>query len=215
MYHMIIDIIFIVAAIIAVISGWRRGFIVQLCQLVALYAAILLAPDFASDLGHRFTADPGIAYIAGFAIIIVAAWLIIWIIAPLLRKILFWDFLRNIDSLLGMALAIIAFVVVTSVGCSIFSTANIGDVRTEKVLELAASGLSEDQIEEYAERLENKDHRMRDCFDARYVDFETLDESILFNPFVSLGDALCPELEEFKEEMVEWVLSIASANESR
>ena len=113
---MIIDIIFIVAAIIAVISGWRRGFIVQLCQLVALYAAILLAPDFASELGHRFTADPGIAYIAGFAIIIVAAWLIIWIIAPLLRKILFWDFLRNIDSLLGMALAIIAFVVVTSVG---------------------------------------------------------------------------------------------------
>lgn len=210
---MIIDIIIIVAAIIAVISGWRRGFIVQLCQLIGLYVAILLAPDFASELGHRFTADPGIAYIGGFAVIIICAWLVIWIIAPLLRKILFWEFLRDIDSLLGMILAIVAFVIVTSVGCSIFNTANIGEVRTDKLLALAASGLSEDQIEEYAERIENKDQAMRDCFEARYIDFTTLDESILFNPLATLGDALCPELEEFKEEMVEWGLSIARANE--
>ena len=211
---MILDIILIIAAIFALVMGWRRGFIVQLCQLLGLYFAILLAPEFASELGAEFSDDPGVAYIIGFAIIVVGACLLVWIIAPLLRKILFWDFIRKIDSLLGLALAALAYIIIVSVCCSLFCTANIGEMRAEKLLELGSKGLSEEQIEDYAERLNNKDVAMRDYFEARYIDFETLDESILFYPFASVGDVLCPELEEFKEDMVEWTISLARANES-
>lgn len=211
---MIVDIIIVVAAVIALVLGWRKGFIVQLCQLIGLYIAILLAPEFAEEIGAMVSQDPGVAYLAGFGIIIVAVWLLVWIIAPIFRKILLWDFLRKIDSLLGLALSAVAFIIITSVGCSLFSTANIGDLRPEKLLELGAQGLSEDQIEEYVERLNSKDSTMRDCFEPRYVDFETLDQSALFYPLAALGDELCPELEEFKEDMVEWAISIASRNES-
>ena len=100
---MIIDIILLVVAIFALVMGWRRGFVVQLCQLIGLYFAILIAPEFAGTVGANFSNDPGVAYIIGFAIIILCAWLLIWIVAPLLRKILFWEILRKIDSILGLA----------------------------------------------------------------------------------------------------------------
>lgn len=212
---MIIDIILLVVAIFALVMGWRRGFIVQLCQLIGLYFAILIAPEFAGEVGAAFSNDPGVAYLLGFAIIIVGAWLLIWIIAPLLRKMLFWEFLRKLDSILGLALAFVTFLIITSVGCSVFSTANIGEVRAEKILELGASGLSAEEFEEYAERINSKDLSMLDCFESKYVDFETLDSSILFYPMVSLGDALCPGLEDFKEDMVELAVNLASTDERK
>ncbi|MBQ8492753.1 MAG: CvpA family protein [Alistipes sp.] len=212
---MIIDIILLVVAIFALVMGWRRGFIVQLCQLIGLYFAILIAPEFAGEVGAAFSNDLGVAYLLGFAIIIVGAWLLIWIIAPLLRKMLFWEFLRKLDSILGLALAFVTFLIITSVGCSVFSTANIGEVRAEKILELGASGLSAEEFEEYAERINSKDLSMLDCFESKYVDFETLDSSILFYPMVSLGDALCPGLEDFKEDMVELAVNLASTDERK
>lgn len=212
---MIIDIILLVVAIFALVMGWRRGFIVQLCQLIGLYFAILIAPEFAGTVGANFSNDPGVAYIIGFAIIILCAWLLIWIVAPLLRKILFWEILRKIDSILGLALAFVTFLIITSVGCSVFDTANIGEVRAEKILALGASGLSAEEFEEYAEKINSKDPTVRDCFESKYIDFKTLDSSILFHPFVSMGEALCPGLEDFKENMVELAINLASNDESR
>ena len=97
---MIIDIVLIALALIALIVGWRKGFIVQLLQLIGLYIAVLIAPDFADEVGKIFTDDPGLAYLAGFGVIIIGAWIVIWVIAPLFRKILFFDTLRALDSLL-------------------------------------------------------------------------------------------------------------------
>lgn len=207
---MIIDIIIAIVAIVALVMGWRRGFVVQLCQLVALYIAILIAPEFAGQIGASFSDDPGLAYIIGFVIIIVGTWLVVWIIAPLLRKILFWDFLRNVDSLLGAVLALVAMVVITSVGCSLFRTANIGEVRTDKLLELGAQNLSPKERAEYVEKIENKDISMREYFESRYIDYDTLNESRLFMPLASMGDTLCPGLDDFKEEMMEIAVNIAA-----
>lgn len=207
---MIIDIIIAIVALVALVMGWRRGFVVQLCQLVALYIAILIAPEFAGQIGASFSDDPGLAYIIGFVIIIVGTWLVVWIIAPLLRKILFWDFLRNVDSLLGAALALVAMVVITSVGCSLFRTANIGEVRTDKLLELGAQNLSPEERAEYVEKIENKDISMREYFESRYIDYDTLNESRLFMPLASMGDTLCPGLDDFKEEMMEIAVNIAA-----
>lgn len=207
---MIIDIIIAIVALVALVMGWRRGFVVQLCQLVALYIAILIAPEFAGQIGASFSDDPGLAYIIGFVIIIVGTWLVVWIIAPLLRKILFWDFLRNVDSLLGAVLALVAMVVITSVGCSLFRTANIGEVRTDKLLELGAQNLSPEERAEYVEKIENKDISMREYFESRYIDYDTLNESRLFMPLASMGDTLCPGLDDFKEEMMEIAVNIAA-----
>lgn len=205
---MIVDIIIITLFIIAIVIGWRKGFIVQLLQLVGLYAAILFAPDFADSVGEYFTSDPRIRYLVGFGIIILGTFIFIWIIAPLFRKILFFDALKRLDSLLGMSLALVATAIIISVACSLFVTVNIGEMRPEKVLELGSEGLTPDMIENYAEMLENKDAQLKDYFEPNYIAYETLDESILFGKMAQFGEVLCPELEDVKEEILEWAINV-------
>lgn len=211
---MIIDIILIAIALIALVAGWRKGFIVQLLQLIGLYVAILFAPDYAGAIGENFSTDPGLAYLIGYGIIILGVWIFVWIIAPLFRKLLLFDFLKKIDSLLGMALAVVATGLITAVLCSLFTTANIGEMRAEKVLELGSQGLTPEMVEEYADMLENRDARVREYFEPKYIDYETLDESILFNELAKFGEEVFPELEEIEEEVLEWALTVKSEYES-
>ena len=212
---MIIDIIIAMIAIIAIVVGWRKGFIVQLLQLAGLYIAILFAPDFANSIGEHFTKDPGLAYIIGFGIIIIGVWLFVWIIAPLFRKLLFFETLKRLDSVLGMALAFVASAIIVSVLCSLFITANIGEMCAEKVLELGSTGsLTPDTIENYAEMFENKDSRVREYFEPKYIDYDVLDESILFNELAAFGEVICPELKEVKDSVLEWAISVKSNYES-
>lgn len=205
---MIIDIAILVAFIVALVLGWKRGFIAQLCMLVGLYIAILLAPVFADSVGHIFTAEPGLAYFTGFAAIIIFVWLLIWIIGPLLRKMLIFKALKKTDSMLGMFLAVLTTFIISSVLCSLFATINIGDLRADKVLELGAEGLTEEQIEEYAEMFEERDISVREYFEPNYVDYAILDESLLFNGFAAVGDVLCPGLNNVEEEIMEWAISM-------
>ena len=69
-------------------------------------------------------------------------------------------------------------------------------------------------IEEYAEMLENKDTRVREYFEPKYIAYEALDESKLFGPLAEFGEAICPGLEEIEEEIMEMALSIKSSYES-
>jgi hypothetical protein len=85
---------------------------------------------------------------------------------------------------------------------------NIGEMRPEKVLELGSEGLTPDMIENYAEMLENKDAQLRDYFEPNYIAYETLDESILFGKMAQFGEVLCPELEDVKEEILEWAINV-------
>ena len=207
---MVIDIILLIVACVALLYGWRKGAIVLLLQLVGIYVAILLAPDYADDVGAMVTDDQGLAYLLGYAAIILGAWIFLWIIAPLFRKILFFDILRRFDSLLGMLFSFLATGVIVSVMLSLFVTANIGQIRAEKILELGSSGLSQEQVEEYADMIEHKDENMRDYFEPKYIDYKTLDESKFFYPLADLGAAICPTLREVQHQMMEWTLNMAA-----
>ena len=74
-----IDVIVIIALVWAFILGIKRGLVVQLCHLIGLYMAMLIAPRFASNVGSLFMDDPGKAYLAGFVVIVAAALLLIWV----------------------------------------------------------------------------------------------------------------------------------------
>ena len=206
-YKMVIDILLLVLAVVALIYGWRKGAVVLLLQLVGVYVAILLAPDYANEVGAMVADDEGLAYLVGYAAIILGAWILLWIVAPLFRRILFFDALRKVDSLLGMLFSFVAAGVVVSVLLSLFVTANIGAVRPEKVLELGSSGLTEEQVEEYANMIERKDEGLRDYFEPKYVDYKTLDESKLFYPLADFGANICPTLKEAQHQMAEWTLN--------
>ena len=66
---MIIDIILLIVMCVALLYGWRKGAIVQLLQLAGIFLAILLAPDFADEVGAIFTEDTGLAYLLGYGAI--------------------------------------------------------------------------------------------------------------------------------------------------
>ena len=87
-------------------------------------------------------------------------------------------------------------------------------MRAEKVLELGSQGLTPEMVEEYADMLENRDARVREYFEPKYIDYEVLDESILFNELAKFGEAVFPELEEIEEEVLEWALTVKSDYES-
>lgn len=207
---MIIDILFAVLAILSLILGWRKGFVVQLIQLIVLYAAILLAPEFADSVGEIFTDDRSLTYLIGFVAIILVSWVVIRIIAPLFRKILLFGLLKKFDSLFGMVLSFFTMVIIVSVICSLFVTVNIGQMRADKVMELGAQGIDADTMEEYVEMFEDKDLRVRDFFEPNYVSYEVLDESLLFNHLVDIGDVICPKLEDIQEEILELAVGVKS-----
>lgn len=204
---MVIDILLLIVACVALLYGWRKGAVVLLLQLVGIYVAILLAPDYADDVGAIITEDQGLAYLLGYAVIILGAWIVLWIIAPLFRKILFFDALRKVDSLLGMAFSFLATGVIVSVLLSLFVTANIGVIRTDKVLELGSSGLTTEQVEEYTDMIERKDKDLRDFFEPKYIDYETLDESKFFYPLANFGKEIFPSLKVVEQQMMEWTLN--------
>lgn len=206
-YIMVIDILLLIVACVALLYGWRKGAVVLLLQLVGIYVAILLAPDYADDVGAIITEDQGLAYLLGYAAIILGAWIVLWIIAPLFRKILFFDALRKVDSLLGMAFSFLATGVIVSVLLSLFVTANIGVIRTDKVLELGSSGLTTEQAEEYTDMIERKDKDLRDFFEPKYIDYETLDESKFFYALANFGEDICPSLKVVEQQMMEWTLN--------
>lgn len=195
---------------VALLYGWRKGAIVQFLQLAGIYLAILLAPDFADEVGAIFTEDAGLAYLLGYGAIIIGAWVVLWVIAPLFRKMLFFEALRHVDSMLGMLFAFVATTIIVSVLCSLFETANIGEIRSDKILELGTSGLTASEIEEYAEMIESRDESLRDYFEPKYIDYELLDESKFFNPLANFGRDIFPELEEAESKIMEWTLNIAA-----
>lgn len=207
---MVIDIVLLIVICVALLYGWRKGAIVQFLQLAGVYLAILLAPDYADEVGAIFTEDAGLAYLIGYGVIILGAWIVLWIIAPLFRKMLFFDALRRIDSMLGMVLSFVATIIIVSVLFSLFVTANIGDIRSDKILELGTSGLTAAEIEEYAEMLDSRDESLRDYFEPKYIDYKTLDESKFFNPLAEFGEDIFPGLEKAQREIMEWTLNMAA-----
>lgn len=207
---MVIDIVLLVVACVALLYGWRKGAIVLLLQLVGIYVAILLAPDYAGRVGAVITDDQGLAYMLGYVAIIIGAWLVLWVIAPLFRKILFFDALRRVDSLLGMLFSFLATGVIVSVLLSLFVTVNIGAMRTEKVLELGSSALTPEQVEEYADMIERKDASLRDYFEPKYIDYKTLEESKFFYPLADFGASICPGLKQVQKQIVEWTLNMVA-----
>ena len=201
---MVIDIIYIVALLIAIIIGIRQGLITQIFMLIALVTTALVAPTVAAPLGLMFTDNELLAFTAGFGIMLLGAVVLVWLIAPLLKRLIIGKTLSRINSFLGACIAFATTVLLLGVASTIFNTANIGDPDTEKIeayVNECSNGQSEEELREGIDNLGdilNKRASMREFFKPRFVEYETLDESVLFEYFMWVGDNICPEIEELQ-----------------
>ena len=108
------DIFTLVALIWAFISGWRSGFVSQLLGLVGIILGIVLALRYGAAVGEMFNIDEKFSVAAGFLITFVAVLIVATILAKLLSKVLSFIGLGWINTLLGIALAVIKGAVILS-----------------------------------------------------------------------------------------------------
>lgn len=105
----VLDLIVCLVLAVAVWNGWRRGFILQVCSLAAIVVAIWLAARFGAAAGALLRLDPDHAAAAGFVAVLVLAVLAVSILARLLRGIFRFAGFGLPDILLGIALAVLKY----------------------------------------------------------------------------------------------------------
>lgn len=120
----IIDLIVILALALAVWSGWRQGFIVQVCSLAALVLGLWLAARFGPQVGGWLRLDAEVAPVGGFVTVFVATLLGVALLGRGLRKLFRFAGFGVADIVLGIAVAAAKFLLVLSVLFSAFDTLN-------------------------------------------------------------------------------------------
>ena len=191
-----IDLTVIIITIWSLVLGIRRGLVVQLCHLAGLYIAIVAASRYAPTVGGIFLDDPGKATTAGFALIVAATMLAVWIIAPLLRSIVVWRPVRQIDALLGGAAGVVTALLVVGTLFSVFDRANLDatSILTETIRN------NPDAVRRYIETGDADGHEI---FAHTWVDYPTLESSLTFYPLVRFSDAVCPSLRSIDMQLRE------------
>lgn len=122
----IFDIVVCILAVIAVINGWRRGFVVQAFGLAAIVIGVFVAAKTGAEAGVRLGIEAKYAAIAGFAIVFVAVVLVLMLVARLLRGLFKFAGLGILDVLLGVLLSLLKVGLVLGILCAIFDKVNDG-----------------------------------------------------------------------------------------
>lgn len=209
---MIIDIIIGILLLLAVIIGIRQGLLTQICYLIALIATLRIAPDVATPIGSWLSDDEVTAHIIGFCIMLLGAAILVWLIAPLLKKLLFWDVLRKINALLGAIVSLATTTILLSLLCTTINTTNLGDIDRKKMEELIHTCDSDEMLASEINRVLDRDIAMRYYFEPRFIEYKTLDESCLFSKLLWVGDNIYPyistlhsniaDIEEFAKQII-------------
>lgn len=120
----IIDLLVLIVLGFAAWRGWQQGFVVQLCSLAGLFIAVWLAAQLGTEAGRLCGFDAEVAGPAGFLIVLVLALLAAAIVGRALRKMLKFAGLGFIDTLLGIAVALVKYALLLSLLIAAFDRLN-------------------------------------------------------------------------------------------
>lgn len=118
------DLLVCLVLALAVWNGWRRGCVVQLCGLAGLIVAVWLAARFGPEVGHFLKFDGQIAAPGGFVVVLLVALFASALVGRAIRKLLHFAGLGFADVLLGIAVAVVKYVLLLSVLFSAFDRLN-------------------------------------------------------------------------------------------
>lgn len=119
-----IDLIVCLVLVAAVWNGWRQGFIVQVCSLGALVAGIWLASRFGGEAGGWLRLDESVRTAGGFVVVLLAVVLLAAVAARIIRKLFRFAGFGLPDTLLGVAVSVLKYLLLLSVLFSAFDTLN-------------------------------------------------------------------------------------------
>ncbi|MCI7139850.1 CvpA family protein [Alistipes sp.] len=119
-----IDLIVCLVLALALWNGWRQGFIVQVCSLAAIVIGIWLAADYGEDVGTWLRLDTRFAAAGGFATVLVATLLVVAVAARLVRKLFHFAGFGILDTVLGVAVSVVKYLLVLSALFAAFDRVN-------------------------------------------------------------------------------------------
>lgn len=120
----IFDIITIIIIVVALFLGWKNGLVSQLFSIAGVVGGIVLALLYGEQVGAFLKLDPSYAKIIGFVITFVAVAILTAIVSRLLSTILSAIGLGSVNTLLGIAVSILKYLLVLSVVFVLFEEFN-------------------------------------------------------------------------------------------
>ncbi len=123
------DIIILICFLPAVISGITKGFIQQVVGLVSLLLGAWLAFRFSNVVSEwlrpYFEVSETVMHVISFAVIMVAAVLVLFVLGKLLTGLTKLVMLGWLDRLLGLVFAILLAGLLIGIGIILFDTVNV------------------------------------------------------------------------------------------
>ena len=110
-----IDLIVCLILLLAVWNGWRQGLVVQVCSLAGIVIAIWLAAHYGARVGE---------WLGGFVAVLVVVVLVVAVIGRLLRGVFRFAGFGLVDTLLGVVVAVLKYLLVLSALFAAFDRIN-------------------------------------------------------------------------------------------
>lgn len=126
-----IDIITLLVVLWAVVNGWRRGVVLQLCSLAGIVVSLYLAAAYGPEAGVRLHLGESWAAPGGFLIVAIVTLLTVALIGRLLRRIFRFAGLGALDILLGILISLAKWLLLLSALYSALGALN----RTARIVE--------------------------------------------------------------------------------
>lgn len=121
-----IDFIVCLVLALAVWNGWRKGFIVQAGSLVALVAGLWLAVHYGSAVGGWLKFDPLVQFVGGFIVLFLGCILVVAVVGRLLKRLSRFAGFGWLDTVLGIAISVLKYMLVVSVFFAALEKLNVG-----------------------------------------------------------------------------------------
>ncbi len=126
----ILDLIVIVALAWSAISGFSKGFIVQVFSLAALVLGVFIAYKLshfvAGFIADSLSTDPTFTDIIAFTITFVGVWILVYMLGKIVHQIVQVVMLGLVNRILGAAFAFLKTTLVLSILLIVFENLNTG-----------------------------------------------------------------------------------------
>lgn len=119
-----IDILTLLTLLWAVINGWRRGIVLQLCSLAGIVVSLYLASVYGREAGAVLRLGESWAAPGGFLIVAVATLLAATLLGRFCRRIFRFAGLGTLDILLGILISLVKWLLLLSALYSAFAALN-------------------------------------------------------------------------------------------
>lgn len=119
-----LDIILLLLLLLAAVSGWRKGIIVQACGIAGLVLGILFAMRFSRRIGEWLNVGGDFSPVLGFALILIVSIVVLALVGYLFRKVFHLTGFGIIDRIGGLALSIVKIGLLLSILTGFFARMN-------------------------------------------------------------------------------------------